>query len=352
MRNNINKDFELYIEALTGRRLLPYVVFALFLSISLISLTLIFSPSYRQIIIYNYLWDRLLFICPISFFLTLLMTRRIRDISVNVFINTDLPFNNETKDDIYKYLQLVFSVRDTEGIKLDRLSILVKYQVAISLILSIILGIFAFMADVEKGLCGLIYRINQDGLGVAVATFVAMMLIFIVLNIINLLRLLSKIPEPKTYDQILKFKTLWSLPINIIYIYCIPFLITIPTVLIGIHDGAVLEKYANILLLLLGQVVSFIFVFTFPYYYVNLSIKNAKDNYLKKKYSRLRELEDRINSSCNQEDCLIYSALLHNVLAVEKIDESPNIPEIIKILITTILSIISIALTVIKIINI
>lgn len=343
MGQEFNKDFELYIEAFSGKGPLSFVIFSFFFSISLISLTLIFSPSHRDAIIDELLIERGLIFCPIIAFFTLILTRYIRDVSINTFIRDDLPFTKDIREDIYNYLILVFCVRNTKNIKLKKLKFLIKNQLTISLVLSILLGVSIYILS-ENGMYGIVYRINQDGLGVAAATFIDLMLIFIIINILNLLRQISRIPQSDTYCQILSLKRLWSYVICILFVYCFSLLMSIPIVLISINEGGRLERYANILLLL-SQVVSFSILFLVPGYYVYSTIKKSKRDYLGKRHQRLKQLESRIiNDSCGQDECAIFGALLHNVDFVGKINELPSSPETVKIIFTSILSIISISI--------
>jgi hypothetical protein len=341
MVQEIDKYFELYIESFSGKGPLSFVFFSLFFSFSLILLTLIFSPLHRDAIIDDLLIKRGLIFCPIIAFSTLILTRYVRDISINTFIRDDLPFEKEIRDDIYKYLVLVFSIKNTENIKLNKLKCLIKNQLTISLVLSILLGVSTYISS-ENGVYGIVYRINQDGLGVATGAFINLMLVFIIINILNLLRQISRFPQSDTYCQILRLKRLWSYVVCILFVYCFSLLMSIPIVLISINEGGRLERYANILLLI-GQVVSFFILFLAPGYYVYSMIKKSKSNYLEERHQRIQQLESRIIAdSCDQNGCAIFGALLHNVEFVGKFDELPSSPETVKIILTSILSIISI----------
>jgi hypothetical protein len=135
----------------------------------------------------NILWS-------VTIFFMLIMIRRLRDISIEKFIDPDMPYPQRIKDDMQKYLYAIFAPykfkeKAPQGSKQHYL---LFNQIYSSLIIALIAGVIGFILNYLDPEFGLVHDLIGSGVGSAIPWFFFVILSYEILGIIGVLRDLSK----------------------------------------------------------------------------------------------------------------------------------------------------------------
>lgn len=333
-------DIETYLEIISRKIRLPYILFAILMTSCGLVFTWLFSPSYRDLLLSEYLMRRLIIFSYISGFLMMIMTRNLKNASMKTLLELDLPFPDEIKSNMFKYLFLIFSPYNYKSLTETsiRWKPIFSNYLLISFTLSILLGTFMFVSNISDETFGFLFNIIQNGIGAACGWFIFFVLAFFVINLLHLLKFLRDTkPVVNSYIQVLELRKLWVIPINILYSFA-SVLIILPPVVRSVYNPVGAELYTGKILFFL-EMILFIILFFIPGLLVNDIIKNARDDYYTLRKHALIQLEEKINDSdATTEEWLRYHALLYNLYFVEKLETWPRPPEIVKLILTAILS--------------
>lgn len=323
---------------------MPYLVFALIFGTYLWILLLLLLPSTERWEFIIEFIKGLTFLWIVTGFLMLVMMRKLRDISIEKFLDHDMPYPLSIKENMPTYLNAVFSPYKLKNKKeaplwFKRHPLLLDH-LYLALFFSTVAGVIGFILCYLRPLhFGLKFSLVLGVLGSAGAWFFGVMMGHMAIGITGILRKLSKelenTNEDQTFASIVKIKELKTLPLNILYSYTSVMISFIAVLRTQIVERGGQWMYGNIFLLVV-ELSFFVLVLIIPNYYVHLIIKSVKENYKKRKVSKIKDLENKIhNEPVTDIDLKKYEWFVNMVDKAERVSTWPfDVESVTKIVIT------------------
>ena len=332
MTHNPKQEYKLYIELFCEKIKMPYLVFALIFANLGWILILLLSPSDREAYV-AWLTKDLGFLWAVTVFWMLIMIRRLRDISIEKFLDPDMPCPPRVKDNMQEYLYAVFSPYKFKEIGAPQLFKGRRYFVFNHLYfascIALIAGTIGLILGYRDPRFGLVNDIIGDGMGVAGGWFFVVIMGYMMIGIFGILREFSKelenSDEIQSFSSIVKIKELKVIPLNILYSYA-SFMISLPAIIMFLIRGHGPWMYGNIFLLIAG-LSGFLITLIIPSYYVHLAMRSVKEDFKSQTIHKIKNLEHKIyNKSVTERDLKkydAYAALVNMIEIVEKVKTWP-----------------------------
>jgi len=292
------------------------------------------------------------------------MIRRLRDVSVEVFLDADIHYPPRIKENMQDYLCALFAPYKLSPKYVPKLlanqdnfiKLWFKHRMLITTIIIFFAGIIGswwIYDDIGKkaaeGLITstdvLIYTIFSGFLGCAGIWLFVIILIHSIIFIIFLLRTISKDVEDKnqtiSIDFVKRSAILRKIHMNILYSY-LAMVVAIPSVIIGLQSDHGYWNLFNLIFFIIGP-AGFLVALFWPEIYIHKIIYTAKESFKRQTAYKLKQLEDNIydesKTKQHAEMCSAYESLINVIDDVETIRTRPvDLTNIVKILITGIIS--------------
>jgi len=331
MTHNSKQEYKLYIELFCDKIKLPYLVFALIIANCVWILILILFPSEREAVLtwqkedINILWS-------VTVFLMLIMIRRLRDISIEKFLDPDMPYPQRIKDNMRKYLYAIFSPYTFKEIKAPQWfkqhSFLFNH-LYFALIIALITGVIGFILNYLDPDFGLVHDLIGSGVGSAIPWFFFVILGYVIIGIIGVLRNLSNdlknSNEHPSFASIVKIEELKIFPLNILYAYS-SVMISFPAVVTFLITTEGPWVYCNLFILIAG-LSGFLIALIIPSYFVHIAVKSVKGDFLNQIIRSIKDLENKIsNKSVTERDLKKYDAYAVLVNMIERVEKVKTWP--------------------------
>lgn len=264
----------------------------------------------------------------ISIFLMSIMIGKLRDISIEKFLDPNIPYPPAIKNNMEKDLYAVFSpykLKNEKEPKWFKRHPHLFNHLYPALFISILAGAIGFVLSYLETPFRPVNAIIGST-GVAVSWFLTVIMGYMMIGIAGILRKLSKelknSDDSQSFASILKIMELKVLPLNILYSFT-SIMISFPTVLRFLMVGKGPWVYGNWFLLIM-ELLSLFFVMIFPFYYVHLTIKSVKEQFCKREFSLIEDLENKIhNKSATDIDLKTYELSINMLNRAEKINTWP-----------------------------
>jgi hypothetical protein len=327
MTHNSKQDYKLYIELFCDKIKMHYLVFALIIANCVWILILLLFPTERRL-----REENILLLWSVTVFLMLIMIRRLRDISIEKFLDPDMPYPQRIKDNMQKYLYAIFSPYKFKEIEAPQWfkqhSFLFNHLYFASCI-ALITGVIGFILNYLDPDFGLVHDMIGSGVGSAIPWFFFVILGYMIIGIIGVLREISKelknSSENQGFASIVKIKELKSFPLNILYAYA-SVMISFPAVVGFLMSGEGPWLYGNTFILIAG-LSGFLIILIIPSYYVHLATKSVKEDLKRQIIRSIKNLENKIrNKSATERNLKKYDAyevLVNMIERVEKVKTWP-----------------------------
>ncbi|MCC7572815.1 hypothetical protein P0O24_00010 [Methanotrichaceae archaeon M04Ac] len=364
-RDKLRRQYELYIEFVLSKTKIPriYLIFAVFFASigTLITLGLVSDLAYP--LAKQFYYNNLGFLWAVSVFMILIMIRRLRDVSLDVFICSELYFPCKVRNNMDNYLYAIFAPYKFKNEPVPEwfkeysiLSNRFFYISFISIILGIIFSMLSYFDFINYYKAGLVTYNDVlltsilGFIGVTCAWVASLTLVYIILGLMILLRKISnesykfQIDAPNSIIQVRKLNIIHM---NLLYSYS-ALIIGLPSILSGILNQNY-ERYlfySDLAVFLLAP-FGFFIVLILPGIYIHKTIKNCKEFYESRTLKLIKDLEVIIynddKSNRYIESCIAYNAYIHAIDRIDKIRTWPfDMESILKIVVTFLASIVSI----------
>ena len=255
----------------------------------------------------------------------LIMIRRLRDISIEKFLDPNMPYPHRIKENMQKYLYAVFS---PYKLKKEAPPWFKRHfnHLYSALPISLVGGAIGFISSYLDHRYGLVNDIIGGGVGVAGAWLFFVMMGCMMIGITNILRELSKefknSNEAQSFASVVKIEELKVFPLNILYSYT-SIMISFPAVIRFLMTEHGPWIYCNIFILM-AELSGFLIILVIPNYYVHLVIKSVKDGFKEQRILSIRNLENKIrNESANELDLKKYEVFVNMIERSERVKTWP-----------------------------
>ena len=304
-----------------------YLVFALIIANCVWILILLLFPTERRL-----REENILLLWSVTVFLMLIMIRRLRDISIEKFLDPDMPYPQRIKDNMQKYLYAIFSPYTFKEIEAPQWfkqhSFLFNHLYFASCI-ALITGVIGFILNYLNPDFGLVHDMIGSGVGSAIPWFFFVILGYVIIGIIGLLREISKelknSSEKTSFASIVKIKELKGIPLNILYAYA-AVMISFPAVVTFLMSEEGPWVYGNLFILIAG-LSGFFIALIIPSYYVHIAVKSVKEDFKSQTIRSIKNLENKIsNKSVTERDLKKYDAYAVLVNMIERVEKVKTWP--------------------------
>lgn len=323
MPHNSKQEFKLYIELFCEKIKMPYLVFAVIFANYGWILILLLCPSERETYT-AWLTKELGFLWSVTGFLMLIMIRRLRDISIEKFLDPNMPYPHRIKENMQKYLYAVFSPYKfkKEALQWFKRHSFLFNHLYLALFISLVAGVIGFILSYQEPRFGRVIDIIGGGVGVAGGWLFFVIMGYMMTGIMGILRELSKelknLNEAQSFASVIKIKELKVFPLNILYSYT-SVMISFPTAIrfLMVEHGP--WVYGNIFILMAG-LSGFLIILVIPNYYVHLVMKSVKEDFKEQIILSIKNLENKIrNESATELDLKKYEVHVNMIERVEKV---------------------------------
>jgi hypothetical protein len=328
MTHNSKQEYKLYIELFCEKIKMPYLVFALIFASYGWILILMLCPSGREAYV-AWLTKDLGLLWSVTGFWMLIMIRRLRDISIEKFLDPDMPYPQRVKENMQKYLYAVFSpykFKEIEAPQWFKRHSFFFNHLYFALLIALIAGTIGFRLGYLDPRFGLVNDIIGDGIGVAGGWFFVAIMGFMMIGIIFILRELSKELKSsnriQSFASIVKIRELKVIPLNVLYSYA-PFMISFPAIIMFLMTGHGPWMHGTIFLLIVG-LSGFFITLIIPSYYVHLAMKSVKEDFKSQIIRSIKNVENEIrNEFVTERDLEKYEVLVNMIERVERVKTWP-----------------------------
>lgn len=266
-------------------------------------------------------------------FLMLMFAERLRNSSINIFSDLDMPFSSNTKKIIDEQFRIYF-----RGEKLELMggSNLYKFFYYFQILILCLLFVFAVFNQTPA---------NWNEYGIIPMAFAGTIIAIVIIAhsisatndiLSTYLNLLGNDYFHLNYLNYTKIKELNEIPMNILYLYGFLF-IYLSILFFPFSLDVILFEVAKIMLV---YFVGFILVFLFPCFYVYSISKKIKKFYKYQRFDILRKVENRIcKKSSSYEDSINYDVLINMIERIDRTKVWPlDVESFIKIFLTAVFS--------------